>query len=262
MISCNACGCFFTNNEKTCEFCEEARYCSANCKMEHSAMFHPGNLRSVDYLYKSVFDDEFPTNEKTIKDFGFANCKSQQERSNLLGLYIGLLRLFEIPTNVLHEHCVRDKIGDLIKQEYEKLPSNSRGEYYPWFLQNQHIVLNGKKGEEEAVAVETLQSAKFSIQDGKFVINYGYNAANSYYYLNVQDPRLAWRSGLAANVEKVTNDVDSSGEGVIMQLHTYSSSSKAKIKGNEVSAETLAVFLKSYGVSNSHIEIIKQGKSF
>lgn len=72
----------------------------------------------------------------------------------------------------------------------------------------------------------------------------------------VQDPRLAWRSGLTDDVDEVPNDIDSiSGEGFVLQLHTCSTST---IKGHQL--ETLATFFKRYGVWNAHIEKMKHGK--
>lgn len=275
MVECDVCERYA--KQFTCDHCQKPRYCSSDCKIlgsrYHEPCAPPTNLRPVDYLLINVYDNEFPTNEETIRDYGFANCKHANEWINLLGLYIGLIKILKVPTDVLHDHCMKDKIGDLIQETFKDLPINARGEYYPWFLQHQNIVKTGKKVPAEQSKAETANmqetgkkskmktkpSAKFSIQDGGHIINYGYNGELSYYYLNVQDPRLAWQSGLRGDVEKVTNDIDSSGEGILLQLHTCSSSS---LRGHQVSVETLADFFKRYGIRNGHIEKMKQRKSF
>lgn len=125
-----------------------------------------------------------------------------------------------------------------------------RGNYYPWFLQHQQLVKKGNKvkaGKFSTNLQETSTkpnnkaklSVKFSIQDGAHIINYGFNGTLSYYYLN--------------------NDIDSSGKGMVLQLHRCSSST---VKGHQVSVETLAEFSKRYGIRNKHIDKMKQGKSF
>lgn len=265
MTECDVCKEYA--KEITCDHCRKPRYCSLDCKIlgtrSHKTCPPPTDLRSVDHLYIDVYNDVLPTNEKTIKDYGFNNCKNAEEWCNLGGLYCGLLKFIRIPRDVLHDHCMKDEITDLIKKTYENMPVNSRGECYPWFLQHQNVVRNGNKMPETARKSKNKAkpSAKYSIQDGAHVINYGYNGEKSYYYLNVEDPRLAWRAGLTQDVEKVTNDIDSTGKGIVLQLQTFSSSSLST-REHQVSVETLAVFYKRYGVRNSHIEKMKQGKSF
>lgn len=273
MVDCDVCekklGRFIT-----CDYCKKSQYCSSDCRLlgtrDHKACTPPGSLRSIDYLYINVYENVFPTNEKTLKDYGFSNCKRPEDWTNLLGLYICVLQVIAVPRDVLHDYCMKDEIADIIKKKYDEFPLNLRGAHYPWFLQHQHIVKNGnivKVGKYPTNLQETSTksknkpqpSTKFSIQDGAHIINYGYNGKKSYYYLNLQDPRLAWRSGLAENVEKVTNDIDFSGEGIILQLHTCSSST---IRGHQVSVETLAEFFKRYGIRKAHIEKMKEGKSF
>lgn len=274
MFECDRCD-RLISKKITCDHCQKPKYCSSDCKVlgtrYHETCPPQKSLRSVDYLLINAYDDEFPTNEQTIKDYGFANCKSMDERINLLGLYIGLLKILRVGTDVLHDHCMKNELAGIIKKTFETRPANVRGLYYPWFLQHQHIVKNGNKGPVKQTVtnvpettkkskVKAKPSAKFSVQDGAHIINYGYSAEYSYYYLNVQDPRLAWQSGLSDHVEKVINDIDSSGEGILLQLHTCSSSSS--IKGRQVSVETLAQFFKLYGIRNAQIEKMKQGKSF
>lgn len=262
MVECDICD-EEAKKEFTCDYCKKSKYCGSDCKIlgtrSHKNCQTPGSLRSVDYLYINVYHNELPTNEQTIKDYGFLNCKREEDWQNLLGLYIGVLKVFEIPRDVLHEYCMKDEIAVVIKKKFDEHPINSRGGYYPWFLQNQYMVKNGRRSNETSakLKIRPKSSAKFAIQDGAHIINYGFNADTECYYLNVQDPRLAWRSGLNDNVEKVTNEIDNSGEGIVLQLHTCSLTT---IRGHQVSVETLAEFYKRYGIRNAHIEKMKQNK--
>lgn len=274
MEECEVCD-RITSGEFTCDICKTSQYCSSYCQEVGTHRMHklckpPGSRRSVDYLYLDVFADNLPTNEETIRDYGFANCKTKEEWIQLFGLYIGLLKALSVSEDVLHDYCMKDEIAVLIKQEFEELPMNSRGSYYPWFLQHQYIVKNGKELEAETVPKnlgesstkptnDSQTSVNFSIRDGELIINYGYKAQESYYYLNVQDLRLARQYGLPKDIEKVTIGIDSTGRGILTQLHTSSSST---VKGHQVSVETLAVFCKRYGIQDEHIETMKNGEEF
>ena len=46
----------------------------------------------------------------------------------------------EIPPKTIHDWRVRGVLVDEIKAAFYKLPEQSRGGYFPWFLQNEHIV--------------------------------------------------------------------------------------------------------------------------
>lgn len=270
MGACDICG-RIPSESLACDTCKKSEYCSSNCRLlgtkDHKLCNPPGSLRPVDYLYIDIFGDTFPANPDVVREYGFAKCETQDDWTHLFGLYIGMLRILEIPRDELHDYCRRDEIGALIIKVHQRLELYARGVYYSWFLEHQHVVKKATAapknlGESSKNPKKNSKPGnKFANPDGKFVINYGYgyNGEELYYYLNVQDARLAWQDGLPKDVENVTNVIDSTGEGIVIQLHTSSSS---MIKGHQVSVETLAVFFKRYGIKNAHIEKMKQRKLF
>ncbi|KAG4066371.1 hypothetical protein HA402_000595 [Bradysia odoriphaga] len=153
MALCDCCEEKEANPKFTCNCHKKSQYCSSDCKIisarRHNGCISSESLRSVDYLIIAVYEDLLPTNEKTIKDYGFANCSSPDEWTCLFGLYVGLIKLNQLPIDVLHDYCMKDAIGDIIKQRFEAHPAESRGEYYRWFLQHQNIVKNGNKVDEK-----------------------------------------------------------------------------------------------------------------
>lgn len=46
----------------------------------------------------------------------------------------------DIPPKTIHDWRVRGVLVDEIKAAYYELPEGSRGGYFPWFLQNEHII--------------------------------------------------------------------------------------------------------------------------
>lgn len=121
----------------------------------------PANgIKSADYLIRDVFDNEFVTNPTTIKDYGFWNCKNPNDMVNLLGLYIGLIKILKVQRDEFHDFCTKDKLGELIQKRFETHPVQLRGEYYPWFLKHIDIVKNGKTPKK-------LISKEYSFEDEK-----------------------------------------------------------------------------------------------
>lgn len=59
---------------------------------------------------------------------------------NLLNVYKGLIVILGIPPKTIHNWRVRGVLVDQIKVTYFRVPEDSRGEYFSWFLQNEHIV--------------------------------------------------------------------------------------------------------------------------
>ena len=56
----------------------------------------------------------------------------------------------EIPPKTIHNWRVRGVLVDEIKAAFYKLPEHTRGGYFPWFLQNEHVVaLAGQPLSEE-----------------------------------------------------------------------------------------------------------------
>ena len=93
--------------------------------------------KSVDYLYKAVSDDMLPALSSVVQvDYGFRNCKTEQEESKLLGLYTGLISASYLATDLdaLHEACMQAELAEFIKKRYTELLER--------FLENEHIVKN------------------------------------------------------------------------------------------------------------------------
>ena len=58
----------------------------------------------------------------------------------------------EIPPKTIHDWRVRGVLVDEIKALYYKLAEKSRGDYFRWFLQNEHIIaLAGQPLPEETL---------------------------------------------------------------------------------------------------------------
>ena len=119
--------------------------------------FQSGSFTTADRLARAVYDDLLPEDPKTCEDYGFNRAITVEEQCNLLGLYIGtvrnlvkaifldmhdtrLIKIIGIPSKTVHNWCVRGALVDEIKSAFYMIPEGSRGTYFPWFLQNQHIV--------------------------------------------------------------------------------------------------------------------------
>lgn len=97
---------------------------------------------SLDHLALAVRNNLFPQDTQTCEDYGFERAFTAENRSNLLGLYIGLMdpRIIGIPPKTVNDWRVRGVLVEEIKTAYYKVPAQSRGNYFPWFLENQHIL--------------------------------------------------------------------------------------------------------------------------
>ena len=102
---------------------------------------------SADHLSLACLEDRLPDDPATIKDFGFGSFLGFKPKSNLLGLYQGLMNdlLLGVSSRKLHEWQVKGTLLDNIEIEYRKVPANHRGGYFPWFLKNRHLILRQPK---------------------------------------------------------------------------------------------------------------------
>ncbi|KAG2112458.1 hypothetical protein BD769DRAFT_1364456 [Suillus cothurnatus] len=100
------------------------------------------SITTADHLALAVRNDLFPQDPQTCKDYGFERALTVENRSMLLGLYIGLMHpgRMGIPPQTINDWRVRGVLVEEIKVAYYKIPAESRGGYFPWFLQNQHIL--------------------------------------------------------------------------------------------------------------------------
>lgn len=141
---------------KLCAGCNKAWYCSRECQKSHW-VFHifdcnPSRpINSADYLALAVIKDTFPENPQTCEDYGF-NKVDPAQASKLLGLYAGLLSsaILNVKPLTLHRWRLEGTLIENIKREYERPPERNRGEYYPWFLQNQDVLRSGGAEENDS----------------------------------------------------------------------------------------------------------------
>ena len=80
-----------------------------------------------------------PQEEDVLEDFGF-NSVLIQDRVYLLGVYGGLYLSGKFSAEDIHEWRVRGILVDKIKEFYYSIPENSRGQYFPWYLKNFHLL--------------------------------------------------------------------------------------------------------------------------
>lgn len=139
--------CCESSDLKRCSGCHKAWYCSVACQkshwVEHIFACKPRrSITTADHLALAVRNNLFPQDTQTCEDYGFERAFTAENRSKLLGLYIGLMDpgRIGIPTKTIHDWRVRGVLVEEIKAAYYKLPAGSRGNYFPWFLQNQHIL--------------------------------------------------------------------------------------------------------------------------
>ncbi|KAF7347379.1 MYND-type domain-containing protein [Mycena venus] len=141
---CRECG---KPASKRCASCtlSTAWYCSADCQrrnwIEHIFECNPRrNINTSDYLALAVHKNLFPDDPQTCEDFGFARAFSIENRSSLLGLYIGLIERLKISPKKIRQWQVEGTLVENIKATFSTVPAHSRGRYYPWFLRNQWVL--------------------------------------------------------------------------------------------------------------------------
>ncbi|KAG2065957.1 hypothetical protein BDR04DRAFT_1107640 [Suillus decipiens] len=142
---CNACG--EATDLKRCAGCHKAWYCSVACQKSHWVphIFDCKPRRPIttaDHLALAVRNNLLPQDTQTCEDYGFERAFTVENRSKLLGLYIGLMDpgRIGIPPKTINDWRVRGVLVEEIKAAYYKIPAEFRGGYFPWFLQNQHIL--------------------------------------------------------------------------------------------------------------------------
>jgi hypothetical protein len=124
--------------------CKKDFFCSESCQEKRSGIHlftcSKRPLTSADYLWKSLGDDLMPEDEDVLEDFGFNNVVFGVDRTSLLGLYKGLYRSDKFSAEDIHEWRVRGSLGEKIKEFYYGIPETYRGQYFPWFLKNSHVL--------------------------------------------------------------------------------------------------------------------------
>jgi MYND finger len=138
-----------------CEACDEpttrrcsgckiptAWYCSENCQRElwNFHIYECNPINTAYHLTRAVYADRLPDDRQTCEDFGFAKAFTAENRSNLLGLYQGLIKHIGVEPKEIHRWRRKGTLAEEIKSAFEELPQSSRGGYYPWFIQNQWVI--------------------------------------------------------------------------------------------------------------------------
>lgn len=81
-----------------------------------------------------------PQEEDVLEDFGFNHVLFGGDETYLLGVYGGLYLSGKILAEEIHEWRVEGILVDKIKEFYYSIPESSRGQYFPWFLKNLHVL--------------------------------------------------------------------------------------------------------------------------
>ena len=91
-----------------------------------------------------------PQDEDVLEDFGFNNVLFGGNRTYLLGLYQGLYLSGKFSAEDIHEWRVGGILVDKIKEFYNSIAENYRGQYFPWFLKNLHVLEGPTMTKDEA----------------------------------------------------------------------------------------------------------------
>ena len=92
------------------------------------------------HLARACYKNESPKDFRTFFEYRFAKTSTGYDRSNLLRLYTELLLDQKVSPRSLHKWRIEGRLVEMIKESYEELSPGNRGEYYPWFLENQHVL--------------------------------------------------------------------------------------------------------------------------
>ncbi|KAG1852431.1 hypothetical protein DFJ58DRAFT_411380 [Suillus subalutaceus] len=151
---CNACR--ESSNLKRCSGCHKVWYCSVTCQKSHwvrhiFACKPRRPITTADHLALAVRNNDLPQDPQTCEDYGFDRAFTVENRCNLLGLYIGLMdpNRIGITPKTIDDWRVRGVLVEEIKAAYYKIPTESRGGYFPWFLQNQHTLNPSAAGDSQ-----------------------------------------------------------------------------------------------------------------
>lgn len=135
-----------------CSGCRRVWYCSSIHQkwdwLEHIFHCKPDKVTTAHYLIRSIKKDLLPDHPQTLADYGFTRARDNIEQNYLFGLYAGLVKYIPMQRidgtylnpKKLHQWRLKGVLVAEIKKAFEALPPSSRGGYYPWFLENQHIV--------------------------------------------------------------------------------------------------------------------------
>lgn len=138
------CSICFKETRRKCSICDRDFFCSDACQKQsfarHLFTCSRRSLTSADYLLESLAKDLMPEEEDVLEDFGFNNVVSSQDKTYLLGVYLGLYLFGNFHAEEIHEWRIQGILADKIKEFAYSIPESSRGHYLPWFLNNPGIL--------------------------------------------------------------------------------------------------------------------------
>ena len=128
-----------------CSKCSSDFFCSSTCEDKawtRHKLKCTTPLTTADHLQMACLEDRFPHDEETCEDYGFTRFLRSNDQKKLLGLYIGLLThpQLEVSTTELNNWLEGGTLVDGIIRTFQKIPEVCRGQYFPWFLENQRIM--------------------------------------------------------------------------------------------------------------------------
>lgn len=143
-------------NLKRCAGCRKVSYCSQKCQREHWTLHifdcKPGQpISTVYHLAQAMRRDIIPVDHQTRVDYGFEKAERMLggiAQNMLCGLYQGLLHHLNVQEKELRRWQKEGRLIQEIKAVYETIPVQSRGGYYPWFLEHQFL-LDGTPVDED-----------------------------------------------------------------------------------------------------------------
>ncbi|CDO77219.1 hypothetical protein BN946_scf184747.g32 [Trametes cinnabarina] len=164
--------------EKRCSSCRKAWYCSPQCQKD-DWIFHVFDCKigqpisTVYHLARACRRDLIPVDPQTRRDYGFVKAREAfggMGESKLLGVYIGLFGPLDVPPKEVRRWQEEGRLVEGIRGAFMKLPPGARGGYYPWIMQNQHILDNSSMpGEGQVNVSELAKWARAHVRAWEFI---------------------------------------------------------------------------------------------
>ncbi|KAJ3531276.1 hypothetical protein NM688_g7596 [Phlebia brevispora] len=97
---------------------------------------------SAAHFLPAFADDLLPTNPELLEDYGFNRLFNSRDSFMLFGLYKGLWQLHPdgLEPSTVDKWLREGSLVQKIKETFERLPPDYRGEYYKWFLEHQWVL--------------------------------------------------------------------------------------------------------------------------
>ncbi|OXA57400.1 hypothetical protein Fcan01_06589 [Folsomia candida] len=101
-------------------------------------------VTSLDHLVSAVNNNELLEKSSPARiDYGFVNCKTEEDEEDLFNVYTALLQVLKCDINALHAACGQGKLAEYIESEFKKAKQLDGNNYYAtWFMQNKNLVKN------------------------------------------------------------------------------------------------------------------------